>query len=191
MIIDDWGLVEGDGGVGVLHRMEERSVDSYTERTLVLRYLASVRCISTLLTEGACRARMMGVGLLRMRVYMVAKDNIHQAVKNALIKDGWTITHDPFTIEFEEEYLYADLAAERVFVAKKDARKIVVECKSFLGRSIIQDFKSALGQYRMYLQILAQTNPDYELYLAIGEDTYHSDFQRKVIQFIILIKFHS
>ncbi len=122
---------------------------------------------------------------------MVAKDNIHQAVKNALIKDGWTITHDPFTIEFEEEYLYADLAAERVFVAKKDARKIVVECKSFLGRSIIQDFKSALGQYRMYLQILAQTNPDYELYLAIGEDTYHSDFQRKVIQFIILIKFHS
>ncbi len=112
---------------------------------------------------------------------MAAKDRIHEAVKNALIKDGWTITHDPFTIEFAEEYLYADLAAERVFVAEKDARKIVVECKSFLGRSIIQDFKSALGQYRMYLQILAQTNPDYELYLAIGEDTYTSGFQRKVI----------
>jgi hypothetical protein len=68
---------------------------------------------------------------------------------------------------------------------EKDARKIVVECKSFLGRSVIQDFKSALGQYRMYLQILAQTNPDYDLYLAIGEDTYNNDFQRKVIRFII------
>ena len=118
---------------------------------------------------------------------MAARDKIHELVKQALIKDGWTITDDPFTIEFEKEYLYADLAAERTFVAEKDTRKIVVECKSFLGRSIIQDFKSALGHYRMYLQILAQTNPDYGLYLAIGEDTYNSGFQRRVIQFIIEI----
>ncbi|MDM8529436.1 element excision factor XisH family protein [Anaerolineales bacterium HSG24] len=28
----------------------------------------------------------------------MAKDIIHEPVKNALIKDGWTITADPFTI---------------------------------------------------------------------------------------------
>ena len=28
---------------------------------------------------------------------MPAKDTFHHAVRNALIKAGWTITHDPFT----------------------------------------------------------------------------------------------
>ncbi|NES81813.1 MAG: hypothetical protein F6K10_10645 [Moorea sp. SIO2B7] len=28
---------------------------------------------------------------------MAAHDIYHQSVKNALIKDGWIITHDPFT----------------------------------------------------------------------------------------------
>jgi len=30
-----------------------------------------------------------------------------------------------------------------------------------------------------------QRLPSYKLYLAIGEDTYHSGFQRKVVQFIV------
>jgi hypothetical protein len=34
---------------------------------------------------------------------MPAKDRIHHAVKNALIKDGWTITHDPYRLEVGEE----------------------------------------------------------------------------------------
>jgi hypothetical protein len=33
---------------------------------------------------------------------MAAKDVIHDPVKMALIKDGWTITHDPYPIETEE-----------------------------------------------------------------------------------------
>ena len=31
---------------------------------------------------------------------MPAKDTCHDAVKNALIKDGWTITADPYYLEF-------------------------------------------------------------------------------------------
>lgn len=31
---------------------------------------------------------------------MPAHDIFHNAVKEALIKDGWTITHDPLTISF-------------------------------------------------------------------------------------------
>lgn len=32
----------------------------------------------------------------------MAKDFFHQQVKKALIKDGWIITHDPFTIRISE-----------------------------------------------------------------------------------------
>lgn len=31
---------------------------------------------------------------------MPARDILHDVVKEALIKDGWIITHDPFTISF-------------------------------------------------------------------------------------------
>lgn len=40
---------------------------------------------------------------------MATQDIIHDAVKNALIKDGWKITHDPYVIKYEEVTLYADL----------------------------------------------------------------------------------
>lgn len=50
---------------------------------------------------------------------MPAADIIHNAVKNALIKDGWTITADPYRIEYEEIDLFADLAAERPIAAER------------------------------------------------------------------------
>ncbi len=78
---------------------------------------------------------------------MAKLDKIHDAVKRALIKDGWTITADPFRIEFEEYRLYADLAAERPIAAVRANEKIVVEIKSFLNRSSVSDFENALGQY--------------------------------------------
>lgn len=61
----------------------------------------------------------------------MALDKIHNAVKNALIKDGWKITADPYRIDFEEYRLYADMSAERPIAATKDNEKIVVEVKSF------------------------------------------------------------
>lgn len=32
----------------------------------------------------------------------MAKDLFHQSVKTALIKDGWTITHDPLYLNIAE-----------------------------------------------------------------------------------------
>ena len=49
----------------------------------------------------------------------MARDKIHGAVKNALIKDGWTITADPFVIKFEDADLEADMAAERPIAAER------------------------------------------------------------------------
>ena len=77
------------------------------------------------------------------------------------------------------------MAAERTFAAERGGQKIIVEVKSFVGRSTIQDFKSALGQYILYKQLLDETTSEYKLYLAVSETTYAFDFQRKVIQFMI------
>ena len=35
-------------------------------------------------------------------------------VKNALVKDGWVITDDPFTLEYKGLRVYADLGAEKL-----------------------------------------------------------------------------
>lgn len=43
---------------------------------------------------------------------MPARDLYHETVKNALIKDGWTITHDPLTLELGSSRLFVDLGAE-------------------------------------------------------------------------------
>ena len=44
---------------------------------------------------------------------MPAKDVIHNAVKNALIKVQWIITDDPYTIEYEDATVFVDLGEDR------------------------------------------------------------------------------
>lgn len=105
---------------------------------------------------------------------MAAKDLYHEHVKNALIKDGWTITHDPLTIVLEDtgDNLFVDLGAERLLAAEKAARKIAVEVKSFISHSKMTDLENALGQYTLYHDILAEHEPDRTLYLAIRSDVF-------------------
>ena len=81
-------------------------------------------------------------------------DIIHKAVKNALIKDGWIITDDPYIIEYRKTKLYADLGAERPIAVQRNEQKLVVEVKSFVGTSKLQDLKGALGQYDIYRYLL-------------------------------------
>ncbi|MBI2807952.1 MAG: hypothetical protein HYX68_23455 [Planctomycetes bacterium] len=69
---------------------------------------------------------------------MPARDLYHQAVKNALVKDGWTITHDPFHLPSAGKHLYVDLGAEQLLGAERAAEKIAVEIKSFLGSSVFR-----------------------------------------------------
>jgi len=107
----------------------------------------------------------------------MAKDVIHDAVKSALIKDGWTITADPYVISYGDDKLYVDLAAERALAAERNGHKIAVEIKSFVGRSPLHDFEVALGQYMLYLGLLERIEPDRKLYLAINHLVYHALFQ--------------
>jgi predicted RNA binding protein YcfA (HicA-like mRNA interferase family) len=113
----------------------------------------------------------------RDRMIMPARDFLHNIVKNALIKDGWTITHDPFTIVFGTRRVYADLGAERLIAAQRNKDKIVVEIKSFVGVSIVAELERAVGQYAIYRSWLLRTDPDRTIYLALDDEAYQALFQ--------------
>ncbi|MCA6544142.1 MAG: fatty-acid oxidation protein subunit alpha, partial [Pseudanabaena sp. M074S1SP2A07QC] len=42
---------------------------------------------------------------------------VHDAVRNALIKDGWQITEDPLFLKIGGVELYIDLGAEKLIAA--------------------------------------------------------------------------
>ncbi|MBF0103660.1 MAG: XisH family protein [Desulfobacterales bacterium] len=116
---------------------------------------------------------------------MSAKDVYHEHVKQALIKDGWIITHDPFKIEYGPKVLYADLGAEQIFAAVKYERKIVVEVKSFIGASIVADLEQALGQYILYADVLSDIEPERIVYLAIREEIFTTLFSEPSGQILL------
>jgi hypothetical protein len=116
---------------------------------------------------------------------MPAKDIYHNAVRFALVKDGWEILREDYTLEYGGDRLYVDLAAEKSIAAEKQGQKILVEVKSFLGRSFINDLEQAVGQYIVYRDILIEKALDFELYLAITQGIYKSYFQRLLTQMII------
>jgi XisH protein len=108
----------------------------------------------------------------------MAKDRFHAQVKAALIKNLWSITHDPFSIQISDAVrLQIDLGAENTIAAQRDREKIAVEIKSFIADSDISEFHAALGQYLNYVQALEDKEPDRVLYLAVPIETYSDFFQ--------------
>lgn len=112
---------------------------------------------------------------------MPAKDLLHDCVKNALIKDGWKITDDPFRLKYKGRKLYVDLGAERILAAEKGNDKIAVEIKSFVGASEINDLENALGQFIFYRAILAETEPDRDLFLAVPDEVFKTLFETGIL----------
>jgi len=98
---------------------------------------------------------------------MPARDSIHDAVKTALIKDGWTITHDPYPLPYGDRDVYADLGAERAIAAERGDEKIAVEVKSFSGASEIHDLEVALGQF-VFLSALVEQSRSASRDVACG-----------------------
>ena len=54
---------------------------------------------------------------------MSARDIFHDAVKIALERDNWQITHDPLALEFGLGSSYVDLGAERIIAAERKNEK--------------------------------------------------------------------
>ena len=107
---------------------------------------------------------------------MPRKDLFHDACKNALIKDGWTITHDPYIIRRGRYKVYIDLGAETPLAAERAGRKIAVEIKSLIGGKESAEFERSLGQYILYRTLLKIKEPDCILYLAVSKTAYDDYF---------------
>lgn len=116
---------------------------------------------------------------------MPARDLYHDAVKKALVKDGWTITHDPFRLSWGGRDMYIDLGAERLLAAEKDEQRIAVEVKSFVGASEMQDLERAIGQFVLYRTVLAEREPDRALFLAVPQFILQDVFEQPLGELLI------
>lgn len=108
---------------------------------------------------------------------MPARDLYHEAAKKALVKDGWTITHDPLTLHWGRKDYFVDLGAEKLLAAEKEGRKIAIEVKSFIGRSEAEELEKALGQYVLYQDIIEELEPERVLFLAVRALVFHESFE--------------
>ncbi|MHC5595758.1 MAG: XisH family protein [Nostoc sp.] len=109
------------------------------------------------------------------------KDRFHNIVRNALEKDGWKITADPYEVNVDDVDFEIDLAAEQLLGAEREGQKIAVEIKSFISPSNVSEFHTALGQFLNYRDALDKIEPERQLYLAVRVPIYESFFQRKFI----------
>ncbi|NEP35800.1 MULTISPECIES: XisH family protein [unclassified Moorena] len=114
----------------------------------------------------------------------MAKDRFHNAVRTALEKENWVITADPYQLSVGEVDFEIDLA-EELIAAERAGEKIAVEIKSFIGRSLVSDFHTALGQCINYQFALNEVDSQRNLYLAIPETIYQSFFQRRFVRSVI------
>jgi hypothetical protein len=105
-----------------------------------------------------------------------ARDSSHEAVKQAIINDGWIITDDPYVISYGDRFLFVDLGANRLIGIRRGDQRIAIEIKQFKGQSQVTDLDQAIGQYLLYKILLNQVDPDRDLYLAISETTYNDIF---------------
>jgi len=112
----------------------------------------------------------------------MAKDFYHNLVKEALEAEGWTITHDPYSLKAWDPKWAIDLGADRVIGAKRKNEKIAVEVKSFIQQSTSHEFHGALGQYLNYIVAPEDIEQDRVLYMAVPLDIWETAFQKKGIQ---------
>lgn len=115
----------------------------------------------------------------------MARDIFHPVVREALEKENWRITHDPYSVKIVGRDYAIDLAAEQVFAAQRGHEKIAVEVKSFVATSIAYEFHTVLGQYLNYHTFMAIQEPDRVLYLAVAKGVYKEFFMEEGTQLIL------
>jgi hypothetical protein len=115
-----------------------------------------------------------------------ARDSSHEAIKQAVINDGWVITDDPYVISYGDRFLFIDLGASRFIGICRGDQRIAIEIKQFKGQSQVTDLEEAIGQYLLYKILLNQVDPDRDLYLAISETTYNDIFREPIGQLAIV-----
>jgi hypothetical protein len=113
---------------------------------------------------------------------MPAKDRLHDTVKRALVKDGWSITSEQVTLPIEERYLFIDIEAQN----RNSGYVILVEVKELSGvSSPVEALALAIGKYFLYrigLDLLDDVTP---VYLAVSEAAFHGILSEALGQIVI------
>ena len=117
----------------------------------------------------------------------MAKDTYHALVKQALEIEGWTITDDPYylSIGLGRKKVAADFGAEKYIVAEKGIQKILVEIKSFITASNINELHHSVGQYDFYALLLEEKEPNRIPYLAMPKDAYEDLIREPIIELFL------
>lgn len=111
---------------------------------------------------------------------MPAKYFYHAVVVEALLADGWRVTDDPLRLSLGARDFYVDLGAELPLAAEKDGLRVAIEVKSFVGASNIRDLELAVGQFVLYRELLARSEPGRFLFLGVPIAIYETLFAEPV-----------
>ena len=114
----------------------------------------------------------------------MAKDIYHDLVKQALENEGWRITNEPYylSVGIGRRKVAADFGAEKFIIAEKGVVKILVEIKSFITTSNINELHHSVGQYDFYALLLETQEPNRIPYLAMPKDAYEDFVREPIIQ---------
>lgn len=109
-------------------------------------------------------------------------DQYHNAVKRALVKDGWRITSEQFFIKLPERRLWIDLLVESV----NDDLRALVEVKSYSNvKSPVENLAAAVGKCMIYRAALARINQPLPLYLAIPLVAFQGIFSETIAKTVL------
>ena len=112
---------------------------------------------------------------------MPAKDRYHDTVTQSLIKDGWAITHNQFTIVLPERFLWIDLRA----VKATEQTAILIEVKGLESASAVEALAMAVGKYMLYRSALELSAIDEPLYLAVPVRAFRGILSETVGRYLI------
>lgn len=106
---------------------------------------------------------------------MPAKDHYHDAVKRALIKDGWAIDAEQVTFITADRQVIIDIQASKNY----QGEIILVEVKGF-ERSPIEQLAVAIGKLQIYRFVLDDLGKDIPLWLAVPDFAYRGILTEKM-----------
>ena len=74
----------------------------------------------------------------------MARDLFHNIVKESLQTQGWTVTHDPFPIDYGDVQMQINLGAEHLIAAERETKKLQLKSKVLQNHQPYQNFTQQL-----------------------------------------------
>lgn len=107
---------------------------------------------------------------------MPAKDKYHDTVVTALQKEGWHVEEEQYALFVGNRILWIDIYATN----EQQERAILIEVKSFMSASQVEDLANAVGKYFIYRAILETYNRITKLYLSVPQDVFDAIFNEQL-----------